>query len=230
VAAFAVATVNVGASGTVTATADTGSVSLPLSLTLCQTVPFSGTCTAPPSSNVTTRTSAGATGTFGVFVTFGGVVDFNPAAHRIFVRFRDETGSTRGSTSVAVRVQPDIRGSYSGSGSSTQSACRNPLNNGQFGIIASANITSQTNDKFSGTATASSGDLVDPLSVSGSVSATGQVTGTFTFNAFSNGFFFGSGDGSVNGQLSGNLLTLNLAGQFRVGESCSIVGAVQLNR
>jgi hypothetical protein len=35
--AFAVATVNVGASGNITASADTGSATLPVNITLCQT-------------------------------------------------------------------------------------------------------------------------------------------------------------------------------------------------
>jgi hypothetical protein len=37
-----------------------------------------------------------------VFVTATNSVPFNPAVNRIFVRFNDATGVTRGSTSVAV--------------------------------------------------------------------------------------------------------------------------------
>ena len=42
--AFAVATVNVGASGSITASADTGTASLPVNISLCQTDPGTGQC------------------------------------------------------------------------------------------------------------------------------------------------------------------------------------------
>ena len=105
VGAFAVATVNVGASGLITASADTGAASLPVSLALCQTNPTTGACLAPPTSTVTTQIDANATPTFGVFVTGSGAVPFDPANNRIVVRFKDGGGITRGATSVAVRTQ-----------------------------------------------------------------------------------------------------------------------------
>src|SRR5439155_12986986 len=46
--AFAVATSNVGVSGTITVTADTGGVPLPVTLRLCPTDPASGDCLAAP--------------------------------------------------------------------------------------------------------------------------------------------------------------------------------------
>jgi len=102
---FAVATVNVGSGGTVTAAADTGSVSQPLTITLCQTNPASGQCVSAVGPAVTTTIAANATPTFGIFVQGRGGVAFDPAINRIFVRFRDPAGVTRGSTSVAVRTQ-----------------------------------------------------------------------------------------------------------------------------
>jgi hypothetical protein len=42
--------VNVGTSGTITATADTGNVSLPVSLTLCETTPQQGLACPPRSA------------------------------------------------------------------------------------------------------------------------------------------------------------------------------------
>ena len=103
--AFAVATVNVGASGSITATADTGGATLPLSLLVCESNPATGECLSPPASSFTTTINAGATPTFSVFVTGSGAVAFDPANNRIFVRFEDGSGVTRGSTSVAVRTQ-----------------------------------------------------------------------------------------------------------------------------
>jgi probable HAF family extracellular repeat protein len=57
-AAFAVATVDVGAGDTITAAANTGSATLPLALALCQTDPTSGACLAPPATSVTTAIAA----------------------------------------------------------------------------------------------------------------------------------------------------------------------------
>jgi hypothetical protein len=54
---------------------------------------------------VTTAINANATPTFGIFVQGSGNVPFDPAANRIFVRFKDGGNVTRGSTSVAVRTQ-----------------------------------------------------------------------------------------------------------------------------
>ena len=103
--AFAVATVNVGATGTITASADTGGLTLPVNISLCQTDPATGQCISTIGSNVATQINANATPTFGIFVQGNGDVPFDPAANRIFVRFKDSGGVTRGSTSVAVRTQ-----------------------------------------------------------------------------------------------------------------------------
>jgi streptogramin lyase len=104
-AAMAVATADVGAGGTITATANTGSATLPLALTLCQTDPTSSACLNPPATSVTTMIAANATPTFGVFGTASGSIAFNPANSRIFVQFTDSGGTIRGETSVAVRTQ-----------------------------------------------------------------------------------------------------------------------------
>jgi hypothetical protein len=102
---FAVATVNVGAGGTINVQADTDRASLPLSVLICQTVPATGTCQGTAEPSVTTQIDANATPTFGIFVSASGVVPFDPANHCVFVRFKDASGVTRGATSVAVRTQ-----------------------------------------------------------------------------------------------------------------------------
>lgn len=103
--AFAVATFNLGVAAAITATADTGSATLPVSLTLCQTNPTTGQCLAVPSASVTTTIANGATPTFAVFVAGAATVPFAPGSSRIFVRFADTGGTVRGATSVAVRTQ-----------------------------------------------------------------------------------------------------------------------------
>jgi hypothetical protein len=103
--AFAVATVNVGATGTITASVDTGTAALPVILNLCETNPVTGQCVSSISPTVVTQIDAGETPTFGIFVQGNGNVPFDPAGNRIFVRFKDGGNVTRGSTSVAIRTQ-----------------------------------------------------------------------------------------------------------------------------
>jgi hypothetical protein len=106
---FAVATVNFGVGSSITVSADTGGIPLPISIQLCETNPATGQCVNPPvqsTSPVIANIGANATPTFGIFVVgTGRAVPFDPAANRIFVRFKDAGGVTRGSTSVAVRTQ-----------------------------------------------------------------------------------------------------------------------------
>jgi hypothetical protein len=59
----------------------------------------------PTTAPVTTSIAGNATPTFAFFVASTGSVPFDPALNRIFVRFKDAGGVTRGSTSVAVRTQ-----------------------------------------------------------------------------------------------------------------------------
>jgi hypothetical protein len=105
VGAFSVATVNVGATGPITASADTGGVSLPATLSLCQTDPLTAACITPLQASVSTTINAGATPTFSVFVAASGPVALDPARNRIFIRFKDAQGATRGASSVALSVQ-----------------------------------------------------------------------------------------------------------------------------
>jgi hypothetical protein len=103
--AFAVASVNIGSSSPITVSADTGSATLSETNTICQSNPSNGACLATPAASVTTTINTNDTPTFSVFVTGTGTVPFDPANNRVFVRFKDAGGVTRGSTSVAVRTQ-----------------------------------------------------------------------------------------------------------------------------
>jgi len=99
---FAIVAVNAGAPGIITVSADTGGIYLPVTILICETDPGTGRRLAHPSGTVTTSIEANQTKTFSVLVTGGGPVPFNPARNRIFVRFKDQEGARRGTTSVAV--------------------------------------------------------------------------------------------------------------------------------
>jgi glucose/arabinose dehydrogenase len=100
--AFAVATVNLGVSGLMTVTADTGA--LPVTIAVCETHPQTGQCLAPPSPSVQTQIEAGATPTFGIFVHADTPIPFDPATNRIQVHLAGGGGG--GGTSVAVCTAP----------------------------------------------------------------------------------------------------------------------------
>jgi streptogramin lyase len=104
-AAFAVGTANVGApSPAITVAADTGTATLPLNLTICQTNSTTGACLAAPAPTVSPAIGANQTASFGVFAAASGAIQNLPAVNRIFLRFTDSAGTVRGSTSVAVRT------------------------------------------------------------------------------------------------------------------------------
>jgi hypothetical protein len=102
---FAVATLNTGASGMITVSGDTGNASIPVVVNLCQTNPANGQCISGVGPSITTQIDTNGAPTFGIFVTSKDHVPFDPAANRVFVRFTDQGFVTRGSTSVAVRVE-----------------------------------------------------------------------------------------------------------------------------
>jgi len=99
-----VATSNVGVSGLITASANTGATLLPLALSICQTDP-AGFCMAPAGSSVIVQINAGATPTFAIFATASGTIVLDPAANRIFVVFSDAGNVVRGRTSVVATTQ-----------------------------------------------------------------------------------------------------------------------------
>jgi hypothetical protein len=103
--AFAVATINLGASASIAASANTGEASLPLAISVCQTNPQSGQCFQTPGLSVTTTINSNSTPTFAIFVSATGTVQLNPANSCIFVEFTDSTNAVRGETSVAVETQ-----------------------------------------------------------------------------------------------------------------------------
>ena len=104
---FTLASVNVGATDTLTVSVDTGDATLPIVTTICQTDPATAVCINPnPASTdpVSVTIAAGETPTFAVFVSASEDIALDPAGKRIFVRFQDGAGIARGATSVAVQT------------------------------------------------------------------------------------------------------------------------------
>jgi hypothetical protein len=102
---FATAAVDIGAGGTITATADDGGAGLAVGLSLCQTNPNTGQCIGAVGSSATFPVAQNQTVTLTVFATATGTVPFDPANNRLYLRLNDSGGVTRGATSVAVRTQ-----------------------------------------------------------------------------------------------------------------------------
>jgi hypothetical protein len=103
--AFATATINAGAAGDVTVTADTGSATLPLQLTICPTNPSTAACLIPPAASVKMPYQPNSTQTYSIFAAASAPIAFAPGTSRVFLRFTEmATGIVRGSTSIAVQT------------------------------------------------------------------------------------------------------------------------------
>ena len=94
--AFAIASINVGATGNLTVIADAGGAVLPMSVLLCPTDPMTGQCLQALASSLPVTIAAGATPTFSALVSATAPVAFAPATARIFVRFIDGSGQSHG--------------------------------------------------------------------------------------------------------------------------------------
>lgn len=107
---IAVATTNVGAGGQITVEANTGSVSLPVTLTLCEIDFTTAECINPlsPAPSVTLTVATGGAKAFLVTVKGNGTIPFDPALNRILIDFHEgatTSGTVRGRASVAARTQ-----------------------------------------------------------------------------------------------------------------------------
>lgn len=99
---FSAATANLGASGRITVSVDTGAQSLPLQLAICPNDP-QARCLVPFAQSVQVDMPAGGTTSFIVQASATAPIPLDPAHNRIFIRFTDETGALRAVTSVAVQ-------------------------------------------------------------------------------------------------------------------------------
>jgi virginiamycin B lyase len=102
---FAIASSNIGASGSLTARVRLSNASLPIAATICQTNPSNGQCLATPAATVTTTINQNQNQTWTAFLQASGTVAPDPANSRAFFEFVDSNGVVRGSTSTAVTTQ-----------------------------------------------------------------------------------------------------------------------------
>jgi hypothetical protein len=104
--ALAVATSNAGIAAPIEAVLDEGGVTLPIATAICQTDAATGQCLGAPADSVTIGNfPAGGSPTFSVFIAATGPIPFDPSQNRLFVRFRDSSGTERGATSVALETE-----------------------------------------------------------------------------------------------------------------------------
>jgi hypothetical protein len=96
--------------GTMTVEANTGNVTLPLTLSICQWNPATASCLNPPTfgSGATLTVAGGESDLYVILVQGSGTIPFDPGVNRIFLSFHEGStinGTVRGRTSVAVRTQ-----------------------------------------------------------------------------------------------------------------------------
>ena len=239
---FLIASLNLGAAGLITMSADTGATALPVGLLVCEFNAALGTCFQPPSVTTPPRTiTSGEVTFYAVFViSQGTAIPLNPFTNRVFARFRDFGNVVRGLTNVELVVEgtipttPDVTGTYLGSGTLTNSNCSDPNFNGTFVFSTNVSITNQIGALANLTGQFSSvvgGDIFTTNITSPSVTVAndGSVTGSFTFTFFINNIFDSSGNGTLSGQVIGNVLSFTASGQV-TGDPCSTTGSLSATR
>ena len=243
-AAVAVATVNVGSTGTITASADTGSAVLPVSISVCETNPVSGACINPtvPASTVTTTIAVGEAPSFAFFLTASDPIPYDPANNRMFARFTDAGQVVRGATSVALRSDfstiPNVTGTYNGSGAITSTGCIDPADNITKTLYSSVSIPTQSSQSFSGEVAALWETRTTGITATldGTVDAQGAVSGTMTANSFLifNGIPLTSSSGTFSGSFSNKMYPATLSFQFSLqdtfGDTCMRTGSITVSR
>jgi YVTN family beta-propeller protein len=189
---FAVATANQGAADTLTVSADDGDALLPVAITVCPSNPKTSACLLASAKSVSVPFAAGEKRTFSVFVHAADYIPLDPNRSRIFVRFKDKAGASRGLASVAVDTtsidpkNPPIPGpvysaSFSGTGNPRTQFC-------DYGT------------SYSGSATVS----LNPGSVTGKIKITGAGKVTLVSNT----------SGGSQFCLTGSSVSLNTTGDI----------------
>jgi hypothetical protein len=227
VGAFALATVNVGAAGTITVTADTGAASLPVTFLLCQTL--NGQC--QQAASVTVQIGSNQTPTFSVFVFAHGNFANDPAVNRVFVRFKDAGGVTRGSSSVAIKPPPlppptTLAGTWHLTARGTTRADNGDTDS--FSLAAPPFVVAQAGNTLTGSVVSGDAeDLIDILPPGCSLTCGAPGSCSLTCRGLSCGITCTPATPSCGerlvlaGTLSGTALSINLQSNPSVHASCS---------
>jgi len=127
--------------------------------------------------------------------------------------------------SVYAQTVPDVRGVWTGSGTSTWNNCNDPGDNGTYNGNVSVTITSQAGASFSGTSlTTFSGVgfvFIETSNFSGTVTPAGNFTASGTYSSTWNGSFDASGTQTNNGAVTGNTITSSGTFTDTVGDTCT---------
>ena len=120
---------------------------------------------------------------------------------------------------------PDIRGTYTGSGSETNSGCTNSSDNDTFSFTETIAITSQSGSSFSGSMTAVTAEGSVSITLSGTVDASGNLSGSLTLQGSQTGTL------SFTGTVAGKTITLHFSGTTHEGSnSCTATGDLTATR
>ena len=124
---------------------------------------------------------------------------------------------------------PDIRGEYSGWYTTIVSNCTDSSSNGTYNAILSMDISTQTGNIFSGSATGTF-DLdgltaIEYIQLNGTITETGQVSGNTSHTFLGTG-----GEGTFTGQLTGNTLSIENPGHDIYGETCTYIRSMSATR
>jgi hypothetical protein len=138
------------------------------------------------------------------------------------------TGPWSSGKSFTVTIIPNIRGTYTGSGSVTNLSCTDPLDTGKTFpfTVNTMPITEQDGSGFFRGSASITTDENLTLNITGTVYASGQVTGTLYLVTPPP-----SGQLPFTGSLVGNQLTLSISGQtVYPSETCSVSGSMTVTR
>jgi hypothetical protein len=124
------------------------------------------------------------------------------------------------STGLVYEIVPDVRGTYSGYGTATQSGCTDPIDNGVFPFTGFFSIPTQSQQSFNGAGVFGTAEDMVTTTLSGTVTGSGQVSGALTISGGMGGTV------GLSGTLAGNTLTVSFTGQVREGSNtCNLSGS-----
>ena len=124
---------------------------------------------------------------------------------------------------------PGIRGEYSGSYTTVVSNCTASEDDGTYDAVLAMNISTQTGNNFSGSATGTF-DLdgfaaKEYIQLSGTITETGQISGNTSHTFLATG-----GEGTFTGQLRGDTLTIENPGHDTYGDTCTYIRTMSATR